>query len=468
MKRGEELILTLGGFALEGKSVARLEGLVVFVTGAVPGDTVRVRLTKIKKTFCEAEALEVLAPSEERTKPQCRYFGVCGGCRWQNVRYDAQLMFKRQHVIDALERIGGFQGIGVRPTLGCDQPYHYRNKMEFSFGQRWLSREEMTAQHDTGTKGPSFALGLHLPGRFDRVLDLEECWLQSELSVGIVNHVRLFALEHQLTVYSTFTHEGFLRNLVVRQSKQTGEVMVNLVTRDDRPDIMTSFTAALLANFPEITTVCNNITERKSQVAIGDRERVYHGPGYINEKIGTRLYRISANSFFQTNTLQAECLYDTARTFARLTPTDVVYDLYSGTGTIALHIADHVRSVVGVESTPAAVEDAHRNAAVNGVGNCRFLLGDLRELLTKEKNLVAESGKPEVIILDPPRAGMHEDVVRSVMELSPERIVYVSCNPATQARDLKMMAQQYRITDVQPVDMFPHTFHIENVVALSR
>lgn len=468
MKRGEELILTLDGFAFEGKSVARLEGLVVFVTGAVPGDTVLARLTRIKKTFCEAEALEVLTPSEQRTEPQCRYFGVCGGCRWQNVRYDAQLTFKRQHVVDALERIGGFHGIDVRPTLGCDQPYYYRNKMEFSFGQQWLSREEMTAQRDTGSDKPSFALGLHLPGRFDRVLDLEECWLQSELSARVVNRVRRFALELQLTVYSTFTHEGFLRNLVVRESRQTGELMVNLVTRDDRPDIMASLTAALLAEFPEITTVCNNITERKSQVAVGDRERVYHGSGYINERIGTRLYRISANSFFQTNTLQAERLYDAVRTFARFTPSDVVYDLYSGTGTIALHVADHVRSVVGVESTPAAVEDAHRNAVVNGVDNCRFLLGDLREVLAKEKNMVAESGKPEVIILDPPRAGMHEDVVRSVMGLLPERIVYVSCNPATQARDLKMLAEQYRITDVQPVDMFPHTFHIENVVALSR
>jgi 23S rRNA (uracil1939-C5)-methyltransferase len=468
MKRGEELVLTLDGFAFEGKSVARLEGLVVFVTGAVPGDTVRVRLTKIKKTFCEAEALEVLVPSGERTDPQCRYFGVCGGCRWQNVRYDAQLAFKRQHVVDALERIGGFQGIDVRPTLGCDQPYYYRNKMEFSFGQRWLSREEMAAGHNPATNNPLFALGLHLPGRFDRVLDLDECWLQSELSVRIVNHLRRFTLAHQLTIYSTFTHEGFLRNLVIRQSKQTNEVMVNLVTRDDRPDLMTTLTAALLADFPEITTVCNNITERKSQVALGDRERVYHGPGYINERIGTRLYRISANSFFQTNTLQAERLYDTVRAYGRLTPTDIVYDLYSGTGTIALHIADHVRSVIGVESTPAAVEDAHRNAAVNGVGNCRFLLGDLRGVLAREKDLVGESGTPDVIILDPPRAGMHEDVVRSVMNLLPKRIVYVSCNPATQARDLKMLAEKYRITDGQPVDMFPHTFHIENVVALSR
>jgi 23S rRNA (uracil1939-C5)-methyltransferase len=326
----------------------------------------------------------------------------------------------------------------------------------------------MAKEPDGGAGKPPFALGLHLPGRFDRVLDLEECWLQSELSARIVNHVRLFALEHRLTVYSTFTHEGFLRNLVVRQSKQTNEVMVNLVTRDDRPDLMTALTAGLLAGYPEITTVCNNITERKSQVALGDRERVYHGPGYINERIGTRLYRISANSFFQTNSLQAERLYDTVRTYARLAPTDIVYDLYSGTGTIALHIADHVRSVVGVESTPAAVEDAHRNAAVNGVGNCRFLLGDLRNVLAKENNLVAESGKPDVIILDPPRAGMHDDVVHGVMELLPERIVYVSCNPATQARDLKMLVERYRITEVQPVDMFPHTFHIENVVALSR
>jgi len=465
MKRGEEAVLTLEGFAFEGKSVARLDGLVVFVFGAVPGDTARVRFTKVKKSFCEAQTLEVLTPSPLRTAPRCRYFGVCGGCRWQNVRYDAQQDFKRQNVVDALERIGGFRGVPVNPTLGANDDVFYRNKMEFSFGQRWLAKEEMESKNQDVSL---FALGLHIPDRFDRVLDLEECWLQSETSVRIVNAVRRFCLDRRLSVFSTATHTGYLRNLVIREGKRTGELMVNLVTRDDRPDVMQELRDTLLASFPGMTTLCNNITERKSQVAVGDREVIYHGPGYITERIGKRIYRISANSFFQTNTIQAERLYDTVLRMARIRTREVVYDLYSGTGTIALHIADDAARVIGIESLPAAVNDARNNAAANGVENCTFVLGDLRETLTKRTESLAPFGTPDVVIVDPPRAGMHEDVVRRVVEGKPERIVYVSCNPATQARDLKLMGDEYTIREVQPVDMFPHTFHVESVVLLSR
>jgi 23S rRNA (uracil1939-C5)-methyltransferase len=469
MKRGEEITVTLESFALEGKSIARVEGLVVFVTGAVPGDTVRVRLTKIKKSFCEATSVEVLTPSPLRAVPRCAHFGLCGGCRWQNVAYDAQLAFKRQHVVDALERIGGFRGIAVEPTIGSKDPYYYRNKMEFSFGERWLTGEELDAQREEGAlPADRFALGLHIPERFDRVLDINECWLQSETSNRILSAVRSFARSKDLSIFSTRTHEGYLRNLVIRQSRHTEEVMVNLVTRDDRPAVMRELSEILLRDIPAVTTIVNNITERKSQVALGDREVVIHGPGTITERIGKRIYRISSNSFFQTNTLQAERLYDTARRSARLRQGDLVYDLYSGTGTIALHIADDVRQVVGVESVPAAVEDARRNAESNGVGNCEFLLGDMKEVLTRQHAMLAPFGPPDAMIIDPPRAGMHEDVVRRVLELAPERIVYVSCNPATQARDLAILSGAYRISEVQPVDMFPHTFHIENVVALSR
>jgi 23S rRNA (uracil1939-C5)-methyltransferase len=469
MKRGEELTVTLEGFAFEGKSIARVDGLVLFVSGAVPGDTVRVRLTKIKKSFCEATALEVVTPSPLRVVPRCAHFGVCGGCRWQNVAYDAQLAFKRQHVTDALERIGGFRGIEVAPTIGSDDPYYYRNKMEFSFGERWLSGEEIGAQREEGAPpADRFALGLHIPERFDRVLDVNACWLQSETSNRILNLVRSFARARHLTIFSTRTHEGYLRNLVIRQSRHTAEVMVNLVTREERPAVMREFAEELLREVPEVTTIVNNITERKSQVALGEREVVVHGPGTITERIGRRTYRISANSFFQTNTLQAERLYDTARRCARLRPEDLVYDLYSGTGTIALHIADDVRQVVGVESVASAVADARRNAESNGVGNCAFLLGDLKEVLKRQNAALAPFGTPDAMIIDPPRAGMHEDVLRRVLELAPERIVYVSCNPATQARDLALLSGPYRIAEVQPVDMFPHTFHIENVVALSR
>jgi len=468
MKRGDLLTLTLEEFAFEGKSISRVEGLVVFVTGAVPGDIVRVELTRIKKSFCEGRALEILTPSLLRENPVCRYFGTCGGCRWQNVRYEAQLAFKRRHVIDALERIGGVGGVEVNETIGSARTTLYRNKMEFSFGERWRSAAELAEGSGTGDRAEDFALGLHVAGRYDRVLDIHECWLQSELSVRIVNAVREYATGHGLPVYSPHTQAGYLRNLAIRQSANTGEVMVNLVTREDRPEIMSALTGELLQRFPSITTVCNNITDRLAQVALGDREVVYHGPGFISEWIGARTYRISANSFFQTNTLQAERLYDEARRMARLTPGEIVYDLYSGTGTIALHIADDVRTVVGVEQVSAAVEDARRNAAMNGVENCSFITGDIREVLTARREMLRAHGAPGVVIIDPPRAGMHGDVVRAVLALDPRRIVYISCNPATQARDIALLTPRYRIEEVQPVDMFPHTFHIENIVALAR
>lgn len=509
MKRGDELMLHLDSAAFEGKNIARMNGLVAFVRGGVPGDEVRVRITRTKKSFVEADVLEVVKPSSIRVTPRCRYVGVCGGCKWQEVDYQAQLEFKRQHVIDALQRIGGFAGLSVNPTLGSPDVYFYRNKMEFSFGERWLTKEEMQA--GTGPSTPSqeslsrsgsrpigregepldsfakgaqslgvlpyraggrgvdrFALGLHIPERFDRVLDIEECWLQSEVSREIVNFVRAFCKARELDIYSTFTHTGYLRNLVIRQSKHTAELMVNLVTLDDRPALMQELSSELVGKFPAITTFVNNITERKSQVAIGDREVVYFGPGTITETIGKRTYRISANSFFQTNTAQAERLYDVARKMAAITKEDVVFDLYSGTGTIALHVADDAAEVVGIESVESAVEDAKRNAEANGVSNCTFILGDLKDRLTKDTAWLARHPHPSVMIIDPPRSGMHEKVVKQVMELAPRRIVYVSCNPATQARDLKLMAGTYVIREVQPVDMFPHTYHIENVVLLER
>ncbi len=471
MKRGDELALHLESAAFEGKNIARLDGLVAFVKGGVPGDDVRVRVTRTKKSFIEADVIEVVTPSPIRTTPRCRYVGVCGGCKWQEVDYQAQIDFKRQHVIDALERIGGFTGISVNPTLGSPEIYFYRNKMEFSFGAKWLTREEMERGTSVeGRGGDRFALGLHIPERFDRVLDIEECWLQSETSREIVNFVRGFCKARGLDIYSTFTHTGYLRNLVIRQSTHTGELMVNLVTLDDRPALMQELSKELIGKFPSVTTFVNNMTDRKSQVAVGDREVVYCGPGTITEMIGKRTYRISANSFFQTNTLQAERLYDVAKKMASLSKEDVVFDLYSGTGTIALHVADEAAEVVGIESVGSAVEDARRNAEVNGVSNCTFILGDLKDRLTKDTAWLAEHPRPSVMIIDPPRSGMHEKVVKQVLELAPRRIVYVSCNPATQARDLKLMAasSQYAIREVQPVDMFPHTYHIENVVLMEQ
>ncbi len=470
MQRGEELIVHLES-AAEGKCIARLDGLVMFVRGGVPGDKARVRLAKVKKQFLEADLVAVEEASPDRVPARCRYFGVCGGCTWQDFRYEAQLAAKRQHVVDTLERIGGLQGIEVHPTLGSESDYFYRNKMEFSFGERWLSREELSVPPTERSGEESrAALGLHIPGRFDKVLDLEECWLQSEESVRIVNATRLFARERKLTVHSTETHAGYLRNLVIREGRRTGERMVNLVTFDDRPEVMAAYSAMLLEEVPSITTIVNNITERKSQVAVGDTERVYHGSGYITERIGNRTYRISANSFFQTNTEQAERLYDVVAAMAQLTGSETVYDLYCGTGTIALHLADAAREIVGVEAVPQAVEDAGRNAADNGVGNCTFLLGDLKERLTKDVDWIRRHGRPDVIVTDPPRSGMHEAVVRQVHELGARRMVYVSCNPATQARDLKLLTTsgRYAVRRTQPVDMFPHTSHIENVALIEQ
>jgi 23S rRNA (uracil1939-C5)-methyltransferase len=471
MKKGDEIELALDRCAFEGKSVGRVNGLVVLVVGGVTGDVVRARVSRVRKQYAEACIVDVLTPSPLRSDPRCRYFGTCGGCVWQHVSYKAQLDFKRQHVIDALERIGGFREIAVLPTIGSEETYFYRNKMEFSFGDRWLTKAEMDlSKHVARNPESSFALGLHIPQRFDKVLDIEECWLQSETSTAILNTVRGFCKERGLSIYSTTTHSGYLRNLVIRESRRTGELMVNLVTSEERLDVVTSLAGLLLDRVPSITTIVNNITQRKSQVAVGEREILVHGSGYITERIGKRSYRISANSFFQTNTEQAEALYDVVQRMADLNANDVVFDLYCGTGTIALHIADEVAGVVGIESVPAAIEDACRNAEFNNVRNCTFILGDLKEKLTKNAEWLSSRLTPRVVITDPPRSGMHEKVVVELRRLAPERIIYVSCNPATQARDLKLLTAGglYAVHGVQPVDMFPHTYHIENVVSLAR
>jgi 23S rRNA (uracil1939-C5)-methyltransferase len=471
MKRGDELELEIERYGAEGKGIAHVDGFVVFVRGGVPGDRVRARLGKVSKNFAEAVVVEVTSPSPHRITPRCGHFGTCGGCVWQHLAYPAQLEFKRQQVVDALERIGGFTGVAVQPTLGATDAFFYRNKMEFSFGVRWLTRDELDANQGTDASDAPlqrFALGLHIPQRFDRVLDINACFLQSEESARIVNRVRSFALERELTIYSTLTHTGYLRNLVIREGKQTGDRMVNLVTSEERPELMSEFAAMLRGEFPSVTTIVNNITTRKSQVAMGDREVVLFGPGYIRERIEQREYRISANSFFQTNTLQAERLYNTARDMADLRPEDALFDLYCGTGTISLHVADRVKSVVGIEAVPDAVADAKRNAEEQGVTNCTFLLGDLKEKIVDDAAWLDEHGAPDVMIIDPPRAGMHPKVAERIRELHPQRIVYVSCNPATQARDLKILCTggAYSIDGVQPVDMFPHTMHVENVVRL--
>ncbi len=463
MKRGTEVTLDIEKFADQGKSLARTDGYVVFVPGAVPGDRVRARVVKSKKKYAEAMLLDVIAPSELRTEPRCFYFDTCGGCKWQHVDYAAQLEAKRMSVEDALRHTGGFREAAALPTIGAEKTYFYRNKMEFSFSaSRWLTREEIASGRTFDT---DFALGLHVPGSFEKVLDLRECHLQSELSVRLVNAVRDHAKTHELAPWHVRTHEGYLRHLVIRHGERTGEVMVNLVTNGYDAGKIAGLAGLLQETFPEVTTFVNTINTGVAQTAFGEEIRTIYGPGVIHDRIGPYRFEIAPNAFFQTNTAQAERLYEVTRGFAGLRPDDLVYDLYCGAGTISLFLSGHARHVVGVELVEEAVENARANAVMNGVSNCTFVSGDLMRLFTPD--FVREHGRPDVLVVDPPRAGMHPKVVEQIARLRPERFVYVSCNPQTQARDLALLAGHYRVEAVQPVDLFPHTHHIESVVKLS-
>lgn len=467
LKRGEEILLTIDRAAFEGKTVSRKDGFVIFVEGAVPGDVVRARLLKVKKNFAEAKVVVIEQPSPLRTTPRCDHFGACGGCKWQNVDYPAQLQFKHQHVVDAFERIGGFSDPPVLPILGSEEIYFYRNKMEYSFSdQEWLLDPPLAPSHLSPATHNLF-LGLHVPQRYDKVLDIRECHLQSSESNAILSFTRDFARRSGLAVYRSETHSGYYRFLVIRHSKRTGELMVNLVTFEDRSELMEQYAEELSDAVPAVSTVINTVNAKRAQIAFGDVEKVYKGEGVIHERLGQHTFRISASSFFQTNTGQAERLYTVARSFAGLTPTDVVWDLYSGTGSIALFVSDSVKTVVGIESVESAVMDARRNAELNNVTNCTFLLGDLKDRLTKETGWMDIQNEPDVLMIDPPRSGMHVKVVEEIIALGPSKIVYVSCNPATQARDIKLLcAEKYVLQKLQPVDMFPHTFHIESVASL--
>ncbi|HEY4611609.1 MAG TPA: 23S rRNA (uracil(1939)-C(5))-methyltransferase RlmD [Bacteroidota bacterium] len=467
LKRGDELQLQISDAAFEGKTVSRLDGFVVFVEGAVPGDVVTARIIKIKKSFAEARVVRVDQPSPLRVEPRCKYFGTCGGCKWQHVEYRAQLQFKQQHVVDAFERIGGFGAVPILPIIGSDDIYFYRNKMEYSFSnQQWL-QDPPVEQSEVRTSNFELFLGLHVPQRYDKVLDIDECHLQSPISNQILNVTRAFARQYNLPVYRSETESGYLRFLVIRQSHRTRELLVNLVTFQHSPQTMNQYAQVLQSAVPQVTTIVNTINSKKAQIAYGETENVYLGEGVIHERLGKHLFTISASSFFQTNTAQAEKLYGIAKSFAALQPSDVVWDLYSGTGSIALFISDAVQKVVGIESVESAVRDAERNTAANGVRNCRFVLGDLKERLTRDTAWMQTHPAPNVMVIDPPRSGMHQKVIEEILTLAPARIVYVSCNPATQARDVKLLcAEHYRLEKLQPVDMFPHTYHVENVALL--
>ncbi len=461
MHYGDELELSIEKLAFEGKAIAHAGELVVFVEGALPGDIARVKILKKKKNFAEARAITILEPSPDRVKPACMHFGVCGGCKWQHLDYTAQCGWKRTHVVESLERIGELHGIPVLPIIPCDTPFYYRNKMEFSFSEvRWRVEHELNDD--------PFTLGLHVPDNYFKVLHIEQCLLQSENSNSVLRAVRDFIRTKGLSIYHTKLHTGCVRFLAIRESKNTKDFMVNIVTADDNPEIMEAFARHLVNECPYITTIVNNITARHAQISMGESEKVYFGSGINRERLGGLEFFISANSFFQTNTLQAEKLYAIVKEFAALRSDDVVWDLYCGTGTIAMYLAGGAGKVIGVDTVPAAIADAVRNAGHNGIANVEFICGDVKDTLSKAVSESALIETPDCVVLDPPRSGMHPDVIKILLKIAPRRIVYVSCNPATQARDLKALSEIYTIARVQPVDMFPHTYHVEAVAQLEK
>ncbi len=468
LRKGTALELQIESLAFGGRGLAKVDGMAVFVDGAVPGQTVRARISRTRKAYAEARTLEVVKHSNEEVEPRCKHFGECGGCRLQNLSYDAQLRHKQSQVRESLEHLGGFRDQQVLPTIASPEQFYYRNKMEYSFGRlRWISAAEL--QSEELVKPRDFALGLHIRGRYDKILDLDECFLQSATSMEILACVRSVVSQSNLKPYSTSDHRGFWRHLMVREGKNTGELLLNIVTAEAKGGsrAVASLSERLVSDFPGITSVVHNINRGKADTAIGEEERVLHGPGFIKDRIGDRIYRISANSFFQTNTKGAERLYEEVARLCAPESEQVVFDLYSGAGTISLYLADKVRKVVGFELVESAVADAQANCHLNEVGNVDFVAGDLKESLTLQATTSAES--VDAMVIDPPRAGMHPDVVNTVVDLAPARIVYVSCNPATFARDAKILCQaEYELVEVQPVDMFPMTPHIETVSLLLR
>lgn len=447
--------------AAEGKSLAHVDGTVVFVEFAVPGDIVNVKVTKKKKNYMEGFILEIVKPSEDRLQPFCEHFGICGGCRWQPLPYDMQLKAKQQQVWDQLVRIGHLEIPDISPILPSDKTKYYRNKLEFTFSnKRWIYNNE---DPDSLTDEERLGLGFHVGKFFDKVLDIKHCSLQPEPSNEIRLFIREYAVTHNLEFYNIRENTGFLRNIIIRNN-QVGDVMLTVCFAYDDQDKIVPMLDAIAAEFPQIKSLHYVINEKLND-SISDLDCIlYKGDDAIWETMGKLKFKIGPKSFYQTNSEQAYKLYSVAKEFAALTGNEVVYDLYTGTGTIAQFISDKASKVIGIEYVKEAIEDARINAEANGITNCTFFDGDMKDILTAD--FIKEHGKPEVMIIDPPRAGMHPDVVKVIMEATPERIVYVSCNPASQARDLAMMSPMYKITAVQPVDMFPHTMHVENICAL--
>ncbi len=457
-KRGESLSVTIEDLAFGGEGVGRADGYVVFVPGGIPGDRVRVRLDQARSRFGRGAIESIEVPSPHRVEAPCPYFGRCGGCRLQHVAYPAQLAFKTKQVADVLQRLGELQGYELRPIVAASEVYGYRNKMEFTVARtRVPPGEDGTGQ---------LAVGLHVADRYDSVLDVERCLLQSDGMNALLDEARRYFAEHRLSVYEQDSGEGLLRFLMLREGRRTGELMANVVTASPAVSELAPLAERLRARLPETSSVVMNVNPKKASVAVGVEEHLLGGRDHVREQIGGLTFQISANSFFQTNTLQAERLFELVLESAELSGQETVLDLYSGTGAISLLLAQRARWVYGIELAQAAVDDAALNASANGITNCTFLAGEVRFVLP---SLVARGVAAEVVVADPPRAGFHPKALQALVRLGPARIVYVSCNPATLARDVAELVQSgYRLRWVQPVDMFPHTPHIEAIARLDK
>lgn len=467
MRKKKELPVLEGvnidGIAAEGNAIARVDNMVVFVPYGAPGDVATVRLTRKKNSYAEGRIERLEEPSPIRLEPRCDHFGLCGGCRWQHLPYESQLQFKRQQVVDCLDRIAKVPHPEVAPALGSEKIWDYRNKMEYTFSSKlWLTPEQMKSGEIFDDRR---AAGFHIPGAFDKVLDIDYCHLQ-DAGIGndLRNFIKQFGKENNLTFYDLRANQGLLRTLMIRTAS-TGDVMALMSFGEDDPKNIKKVMQAIADKFGDRIKSLLYVVNLKANDTFGDLDiHTFRGTPYIIEEMEGLKFRVGPKSFYQTNSDQALRLYSVARELADLKGDELVYDLYTGTGTIANFVARHARKVIGIEYVPEAIEDAKVNSSVNGIDNTLFFAGDMKDVLNDE--FIAAHGHPDVMIVDPPRAGMHQDVVDVILRAEPARIVYVSCNPATQARDLQLLDAKYEIIAVQPVDMFPHTAHIENVVAL--
>lgn len=458
--------VTITDVAAEGKSLARVNDMVVFVPFAVPGDVVDLQVRKKKHHYCEAEVVRFIKYSERRAEPVCQHFGICGGCKWQNLPYEDQLKAKQKQVHDQLTRIGKVELPDFRPILGSEKIYEYRNKLEFSCSnKRWLTKEEVNSGVQLDHKN---AIGFHITGAFDKIYPIEKCWLMDDLCNQIRNEIRDYALDNGISFFDVREQTGLLRDIMIRNSS-TGEWMVLVQFKfQEQGDEQRAHDLLqhIGDRFPQITSLLYVNNQKCNDTFSDQTVEVFKGKDHITEMMDKLQFKVAAKSFYQTNTQQAFHLYEVARQLAQLTGKELVYDLYTGTGTIANFVARHAQQVIGIEYVEDAIADAKANSKCNGIENTLFYAGDMKDILTDE--FVEQHGKPDVIITDPPRAGMHPDVIQTILRAAPKRIVYVSCNPATQARDLEVLNEQYRVEAVQPVDMFPHTPHVENVVLLEQ